>query len=167
MKCIEIFIRFLEAERTSNLKLHLNVAHEMISFFFASGHYLYAKSTFLYLQTMLNLETTHHDIYELFEKGYHTIRCSDRLWAGLSLDLVMEQVLMGSIKTVSGLIRGRGMNYLQRAIWLLSTPAVAQVNRAMQEFTKVTLRQVTNIKKSPIRELKEITMTVSKLLNTS
>ena len=70
MKCIEIFIRFLEAERTSNWKLHLNVAHEMIPFFFASGHYLYAKSTFLYLQTMLNLETTHPDIYKLFEKGY-------------------------------------------------------------------------------------------------
>ena len=40
MKCIEIFIRFLETERTSNWKLHLNEAHEMIPFFFASGHYL-------------------------------------------------------------------------------------------------------------------------------
>ena len=79
MKCIEIFIRFLEAERRSNWKLHLNVAHEMMPLFFASGHYLYSKSTFLFLQTMLNLETTHPDIYELFEKGYHTIRRSDRL----------------------------------------------------------------------------------------
>ena len=138
MKCIEIFIRFLEAERTSNWKLHLNVAHEMIPFFFVSGHYLYAKSTFLYLQTMLSLETTHPDIYELFEKGYHTIRCSDRLWAGLSPDLVIEQVLIRSIKPVSGLTRARGMYDLQRAIWLLSKPAVAEVNRDMQEFTKVT-----------------------------
>ena len=128
MKCIEIFIRFLEAERTSNRKLHLNVAHEMIPFFFSSGHYLYAKSTFLYLQTMLNLETTHSGIYELFEKGYHTIRRSDQLWAGLSPDLVIEQALMQSIKTVGGLTRGRGMNELQRATWLLSTPAAAEVN---------------------------------------
>ena len=45
---------------------------------------------------------------------------------------------MRSIKTVGGLTRGRGMNDLQRAIWLLSTPAVAEVNRAMQEFTEVT-----------------------------
>ena len=127
----------METERTSNWKFHLNVVHEMITFFFASGHYLYAKSTFLYLQTMLNLETTDPDIYELFEKGYHTIRRSDRLGAGLSLDLVIEQVFMRSIKTVGGLTRGRGMNDLQRTIGLLSTPAVAEVNRAMQEFTEV------------------------------
>ena len=138
MKCIEIFIRVLEAERTSDWKLHLNVAHELIPFFFASRHYLYAKSTFLYFQTMLNLETTNPDIYKLFEKGYHTIRRSDPLWAGLSPDLFIEQVLMPSIKTVGGLIRGRGLNDLQRAIWLLSTPAVAEVNRAIQEFTEVT-----------------------------
>ena len=93
---------------------------------------------FLYLQTMLNLETTHRDIYELFEKGYHTIRRSDRFWAGLSSDLVIVQVLMRSIKTVGGLTQGKRMNDLQRAIWLLFTSAVAEVNRAMQEFTEVT-----------------------------
>ena len=86
---------------------------------------------------MLNLETTHPDFYELFEKGYHTIRHSDRLWAGLSPDLVIAQVLMQSIKTVGGLTRGKGMNDLQLAIRLLSMPAVAEVNRAMQEFTEV------------------------------
>ena len=43
---IEIFLRFLEAEPTSNWKLHLQVAREMIPYFFASGHYLYAKSTY-------------------------------------------------------------------------------------------------------------------------
>ena len=57
---------------------------------------------------MLKLETTHPDIYELFEKRYHTIRRSDRLWAGLSPELVIEQVLMRSIKTVGGLTRGKG-----------------------------------------------------------
>ena len=99
---------------------------------------------------MLNLEMTHPDIYELFEKGYHTIRRSDRLWAGLSPDLVIEQVLMRSIKTVGGLTRGRGMNDLQRAICLLSKPAVAEVNRAMQEFTYATSDQHKEVSNSRI-----------------
>ena len=57
------------------------------------------------------------------------MRRSDRLWAGLSPDLVIEQVLMRSIKTVGGLTRGRGMNDLQHAIWLLSTPVTVDKER--------------------------------------
>ena len=106
MKAIEIFLRFLEAERTSNWKLHLQVAREMIPFFFASGHYLYAKSTYLYLQTMVDLPNTHPEIQTSFEQGYHTIRRSDRFWAGLSPDLIIEQVLMRSVKTNGGMTRG-------------------------------------------------------------
>ena len=45
---------------------------------------------------------------------------------------------MKSIKTVGGVTRGRGINELLCAIWLTSTPAVAEVNRAMQKFTEVT-----------------------------
>ena len=65
------------------------------------------------------------------------IRRSNRLWAGLSSDLVIEQVLMRSLKTSGGLTRGRGMTENQRLLWLLSRPACAEVNQAMQELTGV------------------------------
>ena len=52
--------------------------------------------------------------------------------------LLSSRFLMQSIKTVGGLTRERGMNDFQHATWLLSTPAVAEVNRAMQEFTEAT-----------------------------
>ena len=65
------------------------------------------------------------------------VRRTDRFWTGLSADLVIEQVLMRSIKTTGGLTRGRGMTETQRLVWVLSTPACAEVNRAMQEFTSV------------------------------
>ena len=87
---------------------------------------------------MADLPITHPEVQRRFEQGYHTLRRSDRFWAGLSPDLIIEQVLMRSIKTNGGLTRGRGINELQRAIWLLSTPALAEVNRATQEFTTVT-----------------------------
>ena len=44
---------------------------------------------------------------------------------------------MRSVKSAGGLTRGRGMTEAQRATWLLSTPVVAEVNRAMQEFTGI------------------------------
>ncbi|XP_063607207.1 uncharacterized protein LOC134781852 [Penaeus indicus] len=59
------------------------------------------------------------------------------MWAGLSTDLVIEQVLMRSMKTSGGLTRGRGMTERQRLTWLLSMPACGEVNRALQELTGV------------------------------
>ena len=60
---------------------------------------------------------------------------ADRFWAGLSSDLVIEQVLMRSVKSSGGLTHGRGMAESQRAQWLLSIPACASISSAMQEFT--------------------------------
>ena len=67
--------------------------------------------------------------------GYHVIWRSDSHWAGLSADLVIEQVPMRNMKTTGGLIRGRGMAESQQNQWLLSMPAYAEVNSAIQEFT--------------------------------
>ena len=40
---------------------------------------------------------------------------ADRFWAGLSSDMVIEQVLMRSVKSPGGLTHGRGMAESQRA----------------------------------------------------
>ena len=66
------------------------------------------------------------------------VRRSDRYWAGLSLDLIIEQVLMRSLKTSGGLTRKRGMTDQQHLTWLLSKPACADVNCAMQRLTGVS-----------------------------
>lgn len=77
-------------------------------------------------------------MYKHFSEGLHVVRRSDRPWAGLSTDLVIEQCLMCSIKTTGGLTRGRGLTETQRLVWVLSTPACAEMNSAMQELTGVT-----------------------------
>ena len=80
----------------------------------------------------------HECVYQKFEEGFHVVRRSDRLWAGLSVDLAFEQVLMRSMKTSGGLTRGRGMTEQKRSTWLLSMPSCAEVNLlAMQELTGV------------------------------
>ncbi len=86
---------------------------------------------------MLELEETHPHVYNGFCQGLHVIRRTDRLWAGLSSDFIIEQCLMRSMKTSGGLTRGRGINQLQRDVWCLSMPATASISQAMQEFTSV------------------------------
>ena len=87
-----------------------------------------------YLQDMIRLEIINPD--RMFDTGKFVIRRSDRFWAGLSKDLVIEQTLMRSMKSVGSLIHGRGiMDDQSRTKWLLSLPLCAKVNEAMQNFT--------------------------------
>ena len=44
-----------------------------------------------------------------FFEEYHTVRRSEREWAGLWTDIVIEQVQIMYLKSGGGLTRGRGM----------------------------------------------------------
>jgi hypothetical protein len=114
---------------------HLTEIRHMLPYFAAAGHNLYLKSSYIYLQQMSEITETKPDVHRAFSVGNHVIRRSDRYWAGLSTDLIIEQVLMRSVKSVGGMTRGRGMSESQRAQWLLSMPACADMNNAIQEFT--------------------------------
>ena len=134
---VDILRKFIKAERTGHWVQHLEALSEMLPYMAASGHNLYTKSSKLYLQSMVRLESEHPVVYQKLIDGFHVVR-SDRKWAGLSTDLVIEQVLMRSMKTSGGLTRGRGMTEQQRLIWLLSMPVCAEMNRAMLDFTGVS-----------------------------
>ena len=135
---MDILRKFLKAERTGSWRLHLESVREMLPFFAASGHTLYAKYAHVYVQTMLELPRSHPDLYQKFEAGFHVVRRSDRYWAGLSTDLIIEQLLMRSVNTHGGLTRGRGMTEIQRLVWVLPMLACANVNEAMQKLTGVS-----------------------------
>lgn len=95
------------------------------------------KSAYLYLQLVCDLHKTHPDVHKSFQDGLHVVRKSDRYWSRLSTDLVIEQVLMRSLKTSGGLTRGRGMTEAQRLAWVMSMPACAEVHSAMQNPTDI------------------------------
>ena len=118
-------------------ELHLSTLNEMLPYLAASGHNLYTKSLLIYLEEMKRLPETHPDVHKHFMEGKHPIRRIDRIWAGLSTDLVIEQELMRSIKTNGGLTRGTGMSENQRDIWVLSRPIRGQVTHSMQNLTGV------------------------------
>ena len=132
---IRIFRKFIRAERFCNCYLHLEAVSEMLSYLAASDHSMYAKSVSIYLSSIANLPNEHHVVHQHFVEGLHVARRSDRARAGLSTDLMIEQVLMRSMKTSGGLTRGRRITEQQRLTWLLAMPACAEVNRAMQELS--------------------------------
>ena len=113
LEMVDIMKKFIKAERTGNWRLHFQSVYDMLPYFAASGHRQYAKSAYVYLQLMTSPPETHPDVYKRFQDGYHVVRRSDRYWAGLSTDLLIEQVLMRSIKTHRGLTRGKGMTETQ------------------------------------------------------
>jgi len=102
--------------QSRDCSLYLPSLQEMLPYFAAEGHNLYTKTIYVYLQQMVTLQTDHPDIYSFFLNGLHVVRRTDRFWAGLSTDLVIEQTLMRSIKSTCSLTRGRGMNELQRLV---------------------------------------------------
>ena len=117
--------------------LHIQAMYEMMPYLAASGHNLYTKCIHVYLQQKHKLRETHPEVSRHFDHGLHVVCRSDRFWAGLSTDLVIEQVLMRSMNTSGGLTRGRGMIETQCLVWLMAHPVCAEVNNAMQQLTDV------------------------------
>lgn len=137
MTLVAILRAFIRSGRTGNWRLYLQSLKEMLPFLAASGHWNYTKSLVLYLNKMEKLQDTHPHVYSKFVDGFFVLRRSDSYWAGIYSDLYIEQVLMRNVKAVGGLTRGRGFEESTSLIWLLSTPACGEVNRAMREVTSL------------------------------
>ena len=132
---VDVVKLFILAEWTSDWFLHLTACERMLYLLAATGHYNYAKSCRLYVQQMHDLCQSHPALHEQFVNGNHTIRRSDRLWAGLSCDLVIEQTLMKSVKGRGGLTRGRGMHSSVRYAWTNTMSECASIHLAMSTLT--------------------------------
>ena len=100
---IKIIKAFISCERLGFWESHLIAVTNLLNLFAATGHIHYAKSARLYLQMMRKLPENHPWLYTKFvEDGWHTVRRSERLWAGLWTDLVIEQVLVRYLKNRGG-----------------------------------------------------------------
>ena len=85
---------------------------------------------------MMDLQNDFPWLYKEFTKhGFHTVRRSERYWSGLWTDLVIEQVLMRSVKSRGGLTRGRGMTESVRLQWVHSAHRTGAVHEAVADFT--------------------------------
>jgi len=85
---------------------------------------------------MVDLLVSHPLLYEMYvQYGLHSPRRSDRYWAGLSTDLLIEQTMMKAIKGQGGLTRGCGMTESVRTMWLSTAHKLADVHLCMSAAT--------------------------------
>ena len=118
--------------------LHLHSASQMMNLFAAIGHHNYAKSTWVYLQMMVDLSKSHPWLYEKFSnEGLFACRRSHRSWAGLWPDLTIEQVMMRAIKNRGRLTRGSGFSESVRVLWVYSMHAAASYYNARINLSKL------------------------------
>ena len=123
---------FIYAERTADWNLHLVIVKCILDLFVAAGRASYAKSERLYLQSIDALPEQHPWLQQcLQEKDYHAVRRSERYWAGLWSDLVLEQILMRSVKSRVGSNRGRGMDENTITMWIYSMNRLAGIHCAI------------------------------------
>jgi len=119
--------------------LHLISLTNMLNLFAASGHNSYTKSARLYLQIMFDLPTTYPWLHEqLSSRGFHAVRRSERYWAGLSTDLIIEQVMMRSVMSRGGLTHGPGMTESVRLLWVSSMHKCGTVYSALNDLVKAS-----------------------------
>ena len=136
MEMINILRKFIRAERTGNWGLHLQALFEMLPFLAASRHNNYTKSLWIYLKQKSSLKDDCPVVYDHFQNGFHVVKRSVCFWGCLSTDLIIEQVLMRSMKTSVGLIRGRGMTENQRLTWAMAMPSYAEFNRTITTYNR-------------------------------
>ena len=90
---------------------------------------------------MLTLRDTHPWLYQQFsENGFHAVRRSEKFWAGLWSDLIIEQTMMQSVKSRGGLTSGRGMTESVRLYWVSTMHHFASVHQAMSAVTKTLIQ---------------------------
>ena len=157
----DLLKKFIRAERTENWQLHLKTLESMLPYLAASGHDLYTKSVWIYLERMSNLEEEHPDIHESFMRGMHVVRRADRFWAGLSTDLIIEQVLMGSLRASGGLTRDTGFKeYREIHGYFRDLFAVQLIWQCKNSQTHI-LPQVSNTRKCKYQGKREMRMIVN------
>ena len=157
MDMVRLLRQFIKAERTGNWLLHLRTLRDMMPYFAAAGHNNYLKSACVHIQNMVALKETHPNVYNIFLEGHHVVRRSDRYWAGLSLDFLIETTFMRTMKSsgiktkftltilacsilylyLGGFTRRTGITDLQRLVWVMTRPICTLVNSLLMNYTNI------------------------------
>ena len=104
----------LRAQRTSHFMKYQKSLENRHPYFPAGEHNNYTMSLQIFRQDMYALKDTNPEAFKIFNDGYFFVRRSERYWSAIPPDLVIEQVLMASMKDCrSGLTHGRGTDETQ------------------------------------------------------
>ena len=125
------------AERTGQWEEQLHILKSMQPYLAAAGHYQYAKAISLFLVEIMQMKKKEPENWTKLAKT-HVIRRSYNHWSGIATDLIIEQVLKCSLKSIGGLSHGRGWSEAQQLSWFMSRPTCAEYNHSLEKLTSVS-----------------------------
>lgn len=136
-----LLLKFIHAEKCGNWKLHLDCLQKMIPFFITSGHFNYAKCSYLYLQDMFKIYTKLNPEYyrQFTQDGYFTIRRCEKFYSGISSDMTIEQTFMRNIHSREGLTHGRTVTPAITARWITSIPLQILIANQLETFCHLSM----------------------------
>lgn len=103
MDMVKIVRMLVMADRMGSWEMQRVAVADCLPLFAAAGHFNYVKSAYHCLQNMEDLESRDPEVFRKFQEGYHVICHTDKFWAAFGCDLVIEQMLMRSLKSTGGL----------------------------------------------------------------
>ena len=82
---------YIHAEQEGEFGLHLYCCKKMIPYFFAVGHWNYARDSIVYSRSMEKMPT---NLLNRFMNGEHVIQIKDGLFKGIWRDMAIETTCM-------------------------------------------------------------------------
>src|SRR6218665_3367687 len=71
------------------------------------------------------------------DKGYFTVRRTDRFWSGNVTDQTIEQDLMRLFKSSGGMTRGQGITDSTLTKWIHSFPQRISISEGLEKFANI------------------------------
>ncbi len=122
---------FVRAEREGKYALHMYCMSRMLPYFFAAGHWNYARYITWHLMEFMNL--VDDKALEMFYEGRHVCRHRSGAWNGVFSDQFGEQTYIRYGKAKGGLV-GMTLSPDQVARWVLSYHVCNAVSLAMDDM---------------------------------
>lgn len=122
---------FIRSEKEGDWLLHLHALKHMIKYFFAAGHWHYARYALWYLMEMNSSLPT--DAAAMFLDGQHVCRHKKGSWNSVFSDQFGEQTYIRYGKAKGGLV-GMTLSADQVAGWTLSYHMCHMISQSMEEM---------------------------------
>ncbi len=122
---------FVRAEREGNWSLHIHAMERMVPYFFAAGHWNYARFITWHLIDMQH--DLPEEIRESYEHGEHVCRHKDGFFNAVWADQFGEQTYIRYGKAKGGLV-GMTLNADQVANWVLCNHICTTLSLAMDNM---------------------------------
>ena len=124
-----MILQYIRSIRERNFQMYIQSLLHIAPWLFALDHTNYARWLPVHIADMINLSSTHPEVYNEFKKGNFAVQKTSKAFSAMSVDQCHEQ-MNKDIKGDGGAV---GLTENQQALerWLLAGP---EISRLVIEF---------------------------------